>query len=293
MNYFLLPDTGLAPDLKAAVQLADLGLDLQVPAALVTPDGRAPLGFNAAVPVLDENTARAQIRPRDTFVITRPDPFPKSADWPGRPAFLCQARVPPPPALLAHPDLTLLAGTPPLTRWLENLTRRPVIHCGLHVADRFFYAGAFKHPNTMTLLPGCDPHRVDSIRTRNPDLVLIPPESSTESEMADRLQRSEYGLAPAGESGNGLFLLEALAAGCVILKPAESEAPEDDPLDIPLETAEPDRLGERLAWLRAPDQSLHRARRREEALGAAWNYRRRLHRRRLETLLEGPLAFWR
>lgn len=290
MNYYFLPGTGIHGGIKVGFQFAQMLAEHGAPMVVVTPDGRAPHWFDAAVAVISRPAALAAIRPSDVILFSLPHDYAEIRSTGARMIFHCQGTDPLIDAILADPDVALLSCWEQADSYMRERSGRPPIAVGIAISDCFFYDGRPKLADQLAYMPRRGVEIADAARVACPGLRFLPIAGASESETAAAMQQSAYFLATSVGEWLGLPALEAMAAGCVVVSVPVLGGMEflrdgETALVVPA-----DRIGGALADLAQRNAASLRSRIRDNAAAIAHQYRLNKQFRRLKTLLGGTLG---
>lgn len=293
MNYYFLPGTGIYGGIKVGYRFADLLNELGAPAAVVTPDGRAPDWFRSSAPTLREADALLRLTAADTILFSLPHDHARLAALPARKVFHCQGTDPLIDPILADPAVTILTCWPQAAAYVRRRADRPSVEVGISIDPVFEYDGRPKMPATVAFMPRRGQALAEACRQANPHLRAVPIDGLPERAVAAVMRRAEYYLATAVNEWFGLPALEAMAAGCVVVSvpPLGGMDYLADGANAVL--AEPAGLAAALAAISAPDAAARRARLRDHARATASAYRPGMQRKTVAALLEKELCFLR
>lgn len=290
MIYSFLPEAGIFGGVKFGFRLVELLNQVGAPAVVVLPDGRAPRWFASHAPIVAEAESFARLREDDWRMITWPPDHRRLAGLPGRFVNHCQGTDPQMDPILADPGVRVLTCWDQSARWVRERFGREPIEIGIHVATEFFPRGERKRDLQVAFMPRRGNDLARRCMRVVPRLDYLPIDGRHERDVARLLRGAGLFLATAVGEEFGLPALEAMAAGCVVVSvPVKGgmEFLRDGENCI---VATPEDLGERLDWIARPENARRRALLRQRAVATALRYRPSVQRRRLASLVAGPLG---
>lgn len=229
----------------------------------------------------------------DTVVVSTSRDAERMARLPARLVFHAQATSAVPDRVIADPSITVLTSWPATTAAIRQRAGRDPIEVGLAVDDVFFQAGATRVAGTIAFVPQASAARAARHGTALSHFTMVPIGDVDDRKAAAILQASEFYLAPEGDEACAPAILEALAAGCVVVRTSHAD-PALEVLDgvTGLVAGERD-LGDVLRRWAAPAARSPLAAVRDRGRALAARHRVATLRRRVAELLAGPLAFVR
>ncbi|MCE9630708.1 MAG: hypothetical protein K8S94_08360 [Planctomycetia bacterium] len=292
MIYSFVSDPESVHGIKAGCQLAAAFAACGVRCVMVTPDGTAPDWVGSSAPFAAESLVLPRISAADTVIFSTPRDRERLARLPARLVFHAQHAAATIDPLFADPSITVL------TCWPEAAAIRPQreresIDVGIAVADVFFHAGLRKLAGTVAILPSDGAARVAECAAALPHLSVAPIVCRDDRGSAAILHTSEFAVAAAEGAGCELAVLEALAAGCVVISepsPTAAALVHDGVNGI---VAARHDLCDVLREWSAPAARIRRAALCDRGRATAAAHRPAGLRRRIAHLLAGPLAFLR
>jgi glycosyltransferase involved in cell wall biosynthesis len=291
MTCFVMTDGASRESVKVSCQLADALAACGVHCVMVTPDGMAPQWFQSSVAFAAEAQAFRQTTASDTVVVSAPRDVERIAALPARRVFHAQGTTAALDDVIDDPSITVLACWPATAAVIRQRTGRDPIEVGIAVADVFFQMGVRRVAGTLAFTPRASAVEVDRC-VAVPQIAMVPIEVIDDLGVAAILQASEFYLAPEGDGGCGIEILEALAAGCVVIGTSRSGAGEILDGSTGIIAGEHDLCTVLLEWS-APAARIRRTAVRDRGRALAAAYRLAALRRRIAALLTGPLAFVR
>jgi glycosyltransferase involved in cell wall biosynthesis len=195
--------------------------------------------------------------------------------------------------VLADCRVTTLTPSPRTAAVVRERFGGEPIDVGLSIADVFFHAGDRKQSGMVAVLADSAEPSTGRLADTLRNLRVVRIEDLPEADAAAALRASEFFLFLSQARRSPLAVIEALAAGCVVLSvPTEHVAAclVDGVNGVLAAEA---LLGARLLDLCAPAARVRRSALYDRGRATASAFRRARHGRHVAALLEGPLAFLR
>lgn len=276
---------------KASCRLAEALAACGVDGVMVTPDGSVPGWLRSTVPIAAQGHVLGRISVGDTVIFTAARDFVRAARLPARAVLHAQDAGEATGPVIDDASVTVLTGWPAVAADVRRRSGREPIDVGIAVQNAFFHAGARKVAGSVACMPRHRDAAVAACAAARQRLTVVPLDGRDDRDDAVVLHASEFYVALDGDPGCSLAILEALAAGCVVIAVPPAAAALHDGVDW-LVAAEHD-LGAALRELATPAARVRRAALRDRGRARAAACRPDAQRRRVARLLAGPLAFLR
>lgn len=292
MTCFFMADIESREGLAMSCTLADALAVCGVHCVVVTPEGMAPRGLRSSVAFAAEELVLSQMSATDTVVFSAPRDVERMARLPARLAFLSQGTAASLDSVSDTPSITVLTCWPATAASIRERTRRDPIEVGVAVDDVFFQTGLRRVAGTLAFVPHSSAGRTGRCAAMR-HLSMVPVDAIDDRRAAAILQASDFYLATDGDGGCDLSVLEALAAGCVVVAtPRAGRALHLLDGVTGIVAAEHEVCDVLRDWT-MPAARIRRAAVRDRGRALAASYRVAALRRRVAALLDGPLAFMR
>lgn len=288
MTCFFVTDIASRVSVKMSCQLADALAASGVHCVMATPDGTAPQWFRSSVAFAAEGPALSRVSAADTVVVSSPRDAQRLTGLPARLVFHAQGTAP----VLTDPSITVLACWPATAASVRQRTGRDAIEVGIAVDDVFFRAGVRRVAGTVAFAPHVSAGRANQCAAV-PQVTIVPIDAVDDRGVAAILQASEFALVPEGDGGSGIEILEALAAGCIVVRKTRTGGALGLLDGVHCVGADDHELCDVLRQWSTAAAGLRRAAVRDRGRALAAAYRMAALRRRVAALLAGQLAFVR
>ena len=294
MVYYLLPHAEQVGRVKVAYQLTDILRELGVRMAVASPQGEAASWFHSSAPVVDREKALKELSASDVLFYSFAQDMDVAKALPARKIFHAAGNDPQTSRAVDDPGVTLLSANNRATRFLAGQSTRVPIEIGTAVSDTFFFDGSAKRFSAVSYMQRRGVETAIAGCHANPGLTPHPiHQLPHETGVASQLKRSSFFLAPAPRKGLGLPILEAMAAGCVVLATPSTDTETCLVHEKNCVLCAPEEMPERLRWLVQPMQQDLVARLRDQGLATAYRFTLSQYRQKIAELMEGPLSFLR